>query len=1468
MVTSAVIEFVSKELINQLIIGEGLVFFKRWNKDTYSKQLAKVINETIKAYEENLSNSIIEGKYAFYHSQIIFLHLSRFILFKTKFSQEDIEIELRNNANIIKPTKKDLEDFFDLFYININKNEKLKKLFIQENYKEQIYILAEDMKMTGKQVDLIAEQLVFTPTKEYFDKQCNNAIRDLGNRYSPELNVETEIAQLFEVIGRTEVFKNLMIKSIDNILVQANKVNIRESNLKDEQDILENSIKKLYEFCDNSIFTGIGVIDFMKLYEIIIKLEEMIERTIEFYVSEESKLQNEKKNYHYYYKYGYEISALRELESYIDVMSKLLDSKSINLANNPFLLLYGEAGVGKSHLLADVVNKRMLNNHECLFILGQHLTTDEDPWWQILKRLRYSINETQLLTKINEYARRKGHRFIIFIDAINEGNGKKIWKNNINSFVSTIREFEWIGLVLSVRTSYKDVLIPKSPNVELKLIEREHNGFRNQTIEATKFFFRYYNINMPEVPLLNPEFQNPLFLKIFCEGLSKTGYQNIPIGHNGFSAIIELFMYSVNTILSDPTKCNYSPEINLVKDSVNKLIQYKIDYKVEYIPYKEACSLINEVVSIYYEKKDFIVHLIDEGILTKNIYKTEKKEDEEGIYLAYERFEDYLKAKLLLEQCDINEILKGDSVLHQYISDNYAIYYNRGLIESLSILIPEKYSIELIDLLPEYRTNQNLIMAFIYSLVWRKKETISNKLDSFIKENIIPYENYKDYFFETILQLSSVPNHYLNAEYIHSNLIELDLPILDCFWTTWLTYKYDDESSVKRIIDWAWNDDDKSFIRDDSILLVGTILSWFLSSTNRNLRDRATKALVCILKDRIHLLINLIKKFQKVNDPYVYERLFAVAYGCSVRTEDINELTVLSEYVYTKIFSEENEVIPHILLRDYARGVIEYAYYIKCPLSFDIESVRPPYVSHWPKDIKSLDNLKLEYKNTQYEWLLYHVLGFSDFARYTIGTNFNHSDWTCYRIGESLESKQELLLTFLKDLNDSQIQFFQNINLFEHVKAKNNYKNFKKSLKTEQLQYFERNIEKYLNQYYQINNNLPTFDLTLAQSIIMERVIELGWSTKLHKDYDESVKRISYNFEQRIERIGKKYQWIAYYEYMARLSDNFIMKEENKKSRIYQGPWEPYVRDIDPTILIKNTCDVIYAKNDNDFWWSIKSNIDWTVSDKNWTNTDKFFPDFEQIVNVKDENNSDWLILDSHHNIEEPKKFGEERWGNYRKTLECRIKSFIVKESDFHILKDYLITEEINDPIFLYESTYYNVYSREYYWSPAYISSVIEQNNGTEWDDVFDEDNQKIASVIKTASTFLWEEEFDFSKERNITFKKPARKIFTGMKLKYGTKEGELISENGAVVCFAACVYNRSESNLLIREKEFKQFLQQHDLRVIWVVNCEKRMIGGDTNDDYNYNQAFKDGVFYYKNDKLTYEDIISYKNQDILDDN
>jgi hypothetical protein len=67
----------------------------------------------------------------------------------------------------------------------------------------------------------------------------------------------------------------------------------------------------------------------------------------------------------------------------------------------------------------------------------------------------------------------------------------------------------------------------------------------------------------------------------------------------------------------------------------------------------------------------------------------------------------------------------------------------------------------------------------------------------------------------------------------------------------------------------------------------------------------------------------------------------------------------------------------------------------------------------------------------------------------------------------------------------------------------------------------------------------PRFDLGQIQRYILWRVFDLGWTTKRFGHFD----RYSIGYEGRAatkaERIGKKYQWIAYHEIIALVADHF-----------------------------------------------------------------------------------------------------------------------------------------------------------------------------------------------------------------------------------------------------------------------------------------------------------------------------------------
>lgn len=79
-----------------------------------------------------------------------------------------------------------------------------------------------------------------------------------------------------------------------------------------------------------------------------------------------------------------------------------------------------------------------------------------------------------------------------------------------------------------------------------------------------------------------------------------------------------------------------------------------------------------------------------------------------------------------------------------------------------------------------------------------------------------------------------------------------------------------------------------------------------------------------------------------------------------MRSADDSSLAGLATDVYQYVFANGTPVA-HILLRDYARGVIEVALHRGRKLPIDERLIKPPYGSKWPSTIPAEGELKDRY---------------------------------------------------------------------------------------------------------------------------------------------------------------------------------------------------------------------------------------------------------------------------------------------------------------------------------------------------------------------------------------------------------------------------------------------------------------------------------------------------------------------------
>jgi hypothetical protein len=1200
----------------------------------------------------------------------------------------------------------------------------------------------------------------------WFQSHIENSIKNLGHRYTPELNIELDISKYFDAISRNDAFRE-NIK--DHFHVFFKKINKAVSSLSRQEATQDNV--KLISTALNRLKTQFDISQKPKLLHLNIDDIQNSCKLISSSLSECEKMLNDEKSSNNISKdsINYCRHTINEASSTLYDFEDFICSPTLSLANLPVMLLSGEAGIGKSHLLADIASKRINKKQPCVLLLGQHFTSKESPWTQILNNLlRVRYNEKELLGALNAKAEAQGERLLFIIDAINEGKGCYFWPDHINGFINEFSRYPWIGLVLSIRSSYENLIIPKKlvPNdIAIRVI---HRGFNNVEYQASSFFFSQYGIEQPSVPLLHPEFSNPLFLKLFCEGLHRSGQSRVPKGYGGISSIIDFFLESLDKKLSHPSFFDYPSDRHIVKRVINNLIKYKTENNSSFIPYEGAFDIADRVLSQFSDKRRFLDALISDGVLSKNLYWLKENKYEEGIYLAYERFEDHLTASYLLdkhlEKQNPEKAFEDGSALAHYIERDY---YRQGILEALSVQVPERIDKELYELLDDKKKAYSTVVgAFIHSLIWRKPETIKGKVKVYINQNILCYEHTFDLFFQMVYSVSSDPEHFFNADSLHCYLMQFLMADRDSTWTTYLHDKNYEGSAMQRLIDWAWLDKDKSYLSDESRLLAGKALSWLFTSTNIVFRDSATRALVVLLENNIPVIKQLLYDFKDVNDPYVYERIFAAAYGAVLRSDKLEDLEALSQHILTTIFKKD-EVYTNVLVRDYARNIIEYAIYKNLFQLENPEIIRPPYKSHFPATFptnEDIDSYKYDYKSE----------GFKD----------------CYWGRNSIINSM----------------------VTEYGRGICGYGDFGRYTFQSRLRHWDKFDPQDLSNY--------------ACKLIFEKY---GYDVEKHGQFDRNA-RSGDRYKNKTERIGKKYQWIALYEVIARIADNHQMVDESthwgkeKEYIWFQGPWEPFVRNIDPTS--------IYHRNDrNPFsdqnaWWNKVDYRDWEGDHENWMVSEENLPDPKDIIDVADTKNAKWLALERHSNWEEPVPIGHETYEYPHKHLWYQIRSYFVSKEQAGRLISWAKEQRFMGRWLPEGSQQYQVFNREYYWSPAYHFFDNPYYGRSNWKKVHEKSDydQVLGKVMPTTEGHLWESGGDY--ENQPSYFAPREYMYSRMQLQPSKNIGEWLNTQGKIVCFDPSVKQERSSCLLVRKDSLLQFLEENNLRIFWTCLGEKQIYG------------------------------------------
>ena len=606
--------------------------------------------------------------------------------------------------------------------------------------------------------------------------------------------------------------------------------------------------------------------------------------------------------------------ALNDLSYFIN------DGVKTDLFSVPRMILRGEAGIGKTHLLCDYANNRINTGKPTLIFLSHEFTDTEntDPILCMATLMGYA-NRADFLKDLKSLVSSSSNRVCLIIDAVNEADSIK-W-----SQLSELFSIKGLSLVISVRNGYEK-LIPNSNKYSVV----EHFGFSEMEWDAVSTFFKHYKMKMPEIPIINPEFRNPLFLMVFCEAYA--GKTNKTFKGKGATHVLEQYVITQSEKIIKDLNIKLDKKY-LWNNVIKEIGKWMGANSTPIILRPQLLRIIKTDTKLSNHAIKLIVLMEHYGLLLKYPkYAKNGKRNGSRYEFTYNRFSDHIIVRSLLTENVINSKESAERFFAdgKFLNNNL---HNTGLLEALSIQIPERCKkTEFVWVIPEkYRDYYSVKTAFLNGVKWRDVE-----IDGFDEETeellYIDESQVKKYIntyllgdfdevMDCLFDVSVVPNHPLNALKIHEILSRANMAKRDSWFQSYMLNTADESgNAISRIQSWSISELPKDISDPKAVLLAGVALTWTLSSTDNNLRNRSTRALVQLFRHHQDVLIELLNMFIDTDDPYIAERLFAVVYGVvSLNPYNKNEFKLLVKWIYKNHFLNKKRR-PDALMDDYAKG--------------------------------------------------------------------------------------------------------------------------------------------------------------------------------------------------------------------------------------------------------------------------------------------------------------------------------------------------------------------------------------------------------------------------------------------------------------------------------------------------------------------------------------------------------------------
>lgn len=866
----------------------------------------------------------------------------------------------------------------------------------------------------------------------------------------------------------------------------------------------------------------------------------------------------------------------RNLDSAISALQALhllaTGSTAKALTNRAFALV-GPAGQGKTHALMRAVDDCLERDVPALAILGQRLS--DKNWWPAAAETLggLAVDSDEFLQALDSLAEARHCRALVVIDAINESQSPRRWRDELPAMLAQFQKYPHIALIVSYRTDYRDVVGAPS-----SLIKIRHPGLAGTEAEALAAYCKLFDIPVPSRGLFEPALSSPLFLRMYCEVMAAD-----PLGRVDAPTRSNLFeRYSKVIGRKAASKLNLSPTSTVVSDALSHTADRILDNGGQ--PMRR--DLIEPEVDAYLPGRTWpdtlFQQLASEGLIElRPTYN-----GTESVAFPFQAYSEHLLADRLLTTIDaecrvwtqrlvpLPREVKRRRLLAKKVAGAPWSW------RSLAVVLPEREGVELMDLLPDASEDFRLQEAMRESLTDRAAATFGGRALELLSQALDAGPDDATRGIEAVLSLAPREGHPGNADWLHSQLVGRNMAERDATWSI-ATFQVDQYSGAyRRLSKWATSLSTAG--GDEEVRLASILLMWLFTSPNRFLRDGASKTMVKLLSRHLALTPSLIDAAKGTDDPYVQERVLTCCYGAVLvgGDDDLDSVRVLSK----ALFGWRESGLPvDVIARDSVRGIVAWCVDRGIVATTHLTGFAPPYGADPPNEPPTRDELEARHGPIKDD-------------------DGNYTAWRAYSI---LRSCLDWYGDFNKYVVKSDVEFFSWHPLSGPAPTENNYQ-----------------------------NPLDRVNVDWAGRWIANRAISLGWTTQRFEAFERDHDLRRGREAHKAERFGKKYQWIAHRELLARLADNFHPSYEkwSTTQTQYQGPWVWYGRDFDPTLppsVIEGESQISRIARDATATWAAlpPPEMDIVATPDEWVAKSDDLPESATMFSCIDLNGRTWVAI-------------------------------------------------------------------------------------------------------------------------------------------------------------------------------------------------------------------------------------------------